>query len=92
VSSCSASVTAIVPAQVLGRTAYEVAYLVIRRLREVVVPEADGPKRTRRHVAHDLVDDVAKLVARLLRGNRDGDDEPRRVEPEDGERRAWSRP
>ena len=48
----------------------EMVHLFIARLREVLVPEADGAEWLRRLCAHDLVDDVSERLTRI--GCRDG--------------------
>ncbi len=53
----------------------QVADLVVRRLREVLVPVADGEKRLRGDGADDLIDLRSQLFAGLGRCGRDcGDD------------------
>src|SRR5262249_7087070 len=65
----------------LSRPAEEVANLLVRGLREVVVEMADGHERLGRLRADDLVDLVAELGAGLRGGDRHGHDDPSRLLP-----------
>jgi hypothetical protein len=60
-----------------GRALQQRTHLVVRRLREVVVPEPDGLQRLGRERAHDLVGHVAQRRAHAGVGDRDRDHDAR---------------
>src|SRR5689334_13076343 len=53
----------------LGSLFKQFAYLFIRGLREIFIPDTDRAKRVRRSGADDLVHFFAELVASLMRGH-----------------------
>jgi hypothetical protein len=57
----------------------QIAHLVVCRLREILVPKADGVKRLWRDGANDVVDYFSQLIARLGRGDGNGHDDAART-------------
>ena len=67
--------------------------LVVGRLREVLVPDSHGLQRPGCDHAHHVVGHGAQAVAHVRVGDRDGDDDPRRlVGPQGMQRRQHGRP
>jgi hypothetical protein len=75
------------------RAGKQITYFLVARLREFLIPEADGMERGRRDSADDLVDFGSELFARLDRCGRYGDHEARRMvlpNLRDRKSRRWS--
>ena len=76
----------------LRRDGQESGHFFVRRLRKLLVPQADRVERLGRRHAHHLVDQPAQMLASLPRTDRDRhDDSCRRLLPERDDRRLHRR-